>query len=374
MRALQPKRIGLAIVGAGRVGLMRGEIAARFPQVDWIGIAEIDPDRAQLVAAKLGVDFVTADYRELLRRPEVTAALISTVGHLHAGPTLVALENPNKVSLLIEKPIANDLAQSERVLEAIRQSGVDALIGYTQRFRRRWMVAKDKIASGELGDITTVSTRAYLNRMVALNAYRREPDPVPNSPMVISGTHALDLVIWMMEGRTPVEVDARSIARTLGPACGGIDATAGTMVFDDGTIYQSMVNWALPVSWPGAVYSLEVGVVGTTGVMTIDDSHRDFVLATDAPQGGAYLSDASRRVDFIGSTPAGDMALGALRGPLHDETQAWLERLSFGARTIHATAEDGHDRLMLAKAYDLSARLRRPVRLPIRAGDEQVES
>ena len=374
MRALQPKRIGLAIVGAGRVGLMRGEIAARFPQVDWIGIAEIDPDRAQLVAAKLGADFVTADYRELLRRPEVTAALISTVGHLHAGPTLVALENPNKVSLLIEKPIANDLAQSERVLEAIRQSGVDALIGYTQRFRRRWMVAKDKIASGELGDITTVSTRAYLNRMVALNAYRREPDPVPNSPMVISGTHALDLVIWMMEGRTPVEVDARSIARTLGPACGGIDATAGTMVFDDGTIYQSMVNWALPVSWPGAVYSLEVGVVGTTGVMTIDDSHRDFVLATDAPQGGAYLSDASRRVDFIGSTPAGDMALGALRGPLHDETQAWLERLSFGARTIHATAEDGHDRLMLAKAYDLSARLRRPVRLPIRAGDEQVES
>ncbi|MFO0481711.1 MAG: Gfo/Idh/MocA family protein [bacterium] len=374
MRTVQPKRIGLAIVGAGRVGLMRGEIAARFPQVDWIGIAEIDPERASHVAAKLGADFVTNDYRELLLRPEVTAALISTVGHLHAEPTLAALDNPNKVSLLIEKPIANDLAQSERVLEAIRQSGVDALIGYTQRFRRRWMVAKDKVARGELGDITTVSTRAFLNRMVALNAYRREPDPVPNSPMVISGTHALDIVMWMMEGRTPVEVDARSIAKTLGPACGGIDATAGTMVFDDGTIYQSMVNWALPVSWPGAVYGLEVGVVGTTGVMTIDDTHRDFVMATEAPQGGAYLSDASRRVDFIGSTPAGDMALGALRGPLHDETQAWLERLSVGARTIHATAAEGHDRLMLAKAYDLSARLRRPVELPIGPGDEHAQA
>src|SRR5256885_5217477 len=32
----QPKRIGLAIVGAGRVGLFRGEVAARHPQVDWI--------------------------------------------------------------------------------------------------------------------------------------------------------------------------------------------------------------------------------------------------------------------------------------------------------------------------------------------------
>jgi len=374
MQAKHPQRIGLAIIGAGRVGLMRGEIAARFPQVDWIGIAEIDADRARLVAEKLGADFVTADYRELLRRPEVTAALISTVGHLHAGPTLAALDNPNRISLLIEKPIANDLAQSEQVLKAIEEAGVDALVGYTQRFRRRWLVAKDKVARGELGDISTVTTRAFLNRMVAINSYRREPDPVPNSPMVISGTHALDIVMWMMEGRTPVEIDARSVAKSLGPECGGTDATAGTMVFDDGTLYQSMVNWALPVSWPGAVYGLEVGIVGTHGVMTIDDTHRDFVMATAGPQDGAYLSDASRRVDFVGSTPAGDFALGELRGPLHDETQAWLTRLSMGVPTVHATAAEGHHRLMLAKAYDLSARLRRPVTLPVTPTDLRVTS
>jgi predicted dehydrogenase len=369
MKAKNPGRIGLAIVGAGRVGLLRGEIAARHPQVDWIGIAEIDPERAQLVAGTLGADFVTADYRELLRRPEVTAALISTVGHLHAEPTLAALENPNRIGLLIEKPIANDLAQSEQVLAAIEQSGVDALVGYTQRFRRRWMVAKDTVARGALGDISTVTTRAFLNRMVAINNYKREPDPVPNSPMVISGTHALDIVMWMMEGRTPVEVDARSVAKTLGPLCGGIDATAGTMTFSDGTLYQSMVNWALPVSWPGAVYGLEVGIVGTTGVMTIDDTHRDIVMATEGASAAGYVSDASRRVDFVGSTPAGDIAMGALRGPLHEETQAWLNRLSMGGPSVHATAAEGHDRLMLAKAYDLSARLRRPVSLPISSAD-----
>ena len=36
-----PKRIGLAIIGGGRVGLFRGEVAARHPQVDFIGLAEI---------------------------------------------------------------------------------------------------------------------------------------------------------------------------------------------------------------------------------------------------------------------------------------------------------------------------------------------
>ncbi|MGZ8199090.1 MAG: Gfo/Idh/MocA family oxidoreductase, partial [Burkholderiales bacterium] len=99
MRQKNVKRIGLAIVGAGRVGLMRGEIAARFPSVDWIGIAEIDPARGRLVADKLNADFVTTDYRELLKRSEVTAVVISTVGHLHAHPTLLALENPNKPAL-----------------------------------------------------------------------------------------------------------------------------------------------------------------------------------------------------------------------------------------------------------------------------------
>lgn len=370
MNKTPPKRIGLAIVGAGRIGLMRGEIAARFPAVDWIGIAEIDPARGKLVAEKLGADFVTTDYRELLKRSEVTAALISTVGHLHAEPTLVALDNPNKVALLIEKPIANELAQSEKVLAKIQQAGVDALIGYTQRFRRRWLVAKDKIASGALGDVSTVSSRALLNRMVALNNYKRQEDPTPNSPMVISGTHALDIVMWMMGGKTPVEIYARSVDKALGPLCLGTDATAGTMTFSDGTIYSSLVNWALPVSWPGAVYGLEVSVVGTQAAMTIDDSHSDFVLAASEPQGMGYVADGSRLVDFVGSTPAGDMALGALRGPLYEETQAWLMRLSTGMPTVHATAAEGHHRLMLAKAYDLSARIRAPVQLPITPDDE----
>ena len=73
MSRRQAKGIGLAIVGAGRVGLFRGEVAARHPAVDWIGIAEKNPNRGRDVADKIGADFVTADHRELLERPEVTA-------------------------------------------------------------------------------------------------------------------------------------------------------------------------------------------------------------------------------------------------------------------------------------------------------------
>ena len=70
--ARSAKRIGLAIVGAGRIGLIRGELAARHPNVGWIGIAETRADHGKQVAERIGAEFVTTDFRELLRRPEVT--------------------------------------------------------------------------------------------------------------------------------------------------------------------------------------------------------------------------------------------------------------------------------------------------------------
>src|SRR5947209_5943271 len=280
------KGIGLAIIGGGRVGLFRGEVAARHPAVEWIGLAEKNPNRAGEVAPKIEADFVTQSHRELLSRPEVTCAIIATDEHLHVDPILAAVER-----------------------------GV---------------------------------------------------------PMVISGTHALDIVMWYMEKKTPVECYARSIDKVLGPAYQGIDATAGMIMFSDGSVYHLNISWALPVTWPGAVYSLEVAINGTDGVLTIDDTHRDMVLAVSKPQLEGYNPDTSRLVDFMGSYPPGDMALGELRGPMREETDSWLNRMALGVPTQACTAAEAHRNLMLTKALDLSARLKRPVKLPLMPEDERA--
>ncbi len=347
-----PKRLGLAIVGAGRIGLIRGEIAAKHPNIGWIGIAETRADRGKQVAERIGADFVTTDFRELLRRPEATAAVIATDEHLHVDPILTAVEHG--LPLMIEKPLATELAESARVLAAIERSGVDAVVGYTQRFRRR------------------LTSRAFMNRLVALDNYRRTDRPETISPMVISGTHALDLVMWLIEGKTPVEVYARSIDRVLGPTHRGIDATAGLITMSDGALYHLNISWALPVAWPGSVYSLEIGIVGTEGVLTIDDTHRDVVMATTIPQQAGYTPETTRNVDFLESYPPGNIALGELWGPMREETNSWLSRLALGHPTPHATAAESHNRLMLTKALDLSARRRQPVALPISPEDERT--
>src|SRR5262249_44579834 len=336
----------------------------RHPAVKWIGLAEKNPNRAGEVAPRVGAEYVTQSHVELIKRPEVTAAIIATDEHLHVEPIMAAIERG--IPLLIEKPLATDLAQSARVLKALKDAKVDAVVGYTQRFRRKWLAGKEKVRSGALGDVTLVTSRAFMNRLVAIDNYKRTDDPSTISPMVISGTHALDMCMWYLEAKTPVECYARSIDKVPGPLYQGIDATAGMIMMSDGSVYHLNISWALPVTWPGAVYSLEVGIVGTEGVLTIDDTHRDMVLAVSAPQQEGYLPDKSRLVDFMGSYPPGDMVLGELRGPMREETDSWLNRVAMGIPTQAATAAEAHNRLMLTKALDLSAKRKQSVRLPLK--------
>src|SRR5262249_17996106 len=171
----EAKDIGLAIIGGGRVGLFRGEVAARHPAVKWIGLAEKNPNRAGEVAPKIDADFVTQSHIELLKRPEVTAAIICTDEHLHVDPIMAAIEA--RLPRLIEKPLATNLNESAKVLKAIQDAKLDAVVGYTQRFRRRWLAAKEKCRTGALGDVTMVTSRAFMNRLVAIDNYKRTNDP-----------------------------------------------------------------------------------------------------------------------------------------------------------------------------------------------------
>ncbi len=148
------------------------------------------------------------------------------------------------------------------------------------------------------------------------------------------------------------------------------DATFGVFTMDDGTIYSMNISWALPVVWPGAVYGIEIGIVGTKGVIDVEDTHRDLVLASELPQGAGYKPDGfepafERHVDFLTSYPPGDTHIGQIWGPMREETNTWFARVHSGLDSPHATAADGHRNLVLTMAMDLSAARGEVVELPI---------
>ena len=361
------KEIGLAVVGCGTIGRIRAVLARDYPGIGWLGVCDLNESLAKKLAEDAQADFYTTDYQELLRRSEVNATIIATDENNHGAPILAAVEHGHR--LFIEKPLATDVRESRKVYDAIVKSGVDAVIGYTNRFRRRFLAIKEKLRTGEIGEVTTVTTRAFMNRMVPLATLRRTSEKVNLQPMVVSGTHSLDMSMWLMEGKEPVEIYARSNDTVLGPI-GTKDATFGIFTMSDGTLWSMNISWALPIVWPGAVYGLEIGIVGTKGVITIDDTHRDLVLASEKPQWSGYRPEGyhpeyERHVEFLTSYPAGDIACGQFWGPMREETNTWFTRLYMGMETPHATAWDGHRNLVLTMAMGLSAERGIPLKFPL---------
>lgn len=364
------RQIGLAIIGCGTIGRIRAELARAYPGIGWIGLCDLKSDIGQKLADDIQADFFTNDYRELLERPEVSATIVATDENFHFDPTMLAVEKGHK--LFIEKPLATDARQSAEINTAIASNAIDAVVGYTNRFRRRFLTVKERLITGQIGDVHTVVTRAFMNKMVPIATVQRTQARATLTPMVVSGTHSLDMSLWLMEGKNPVSVFAQSTDKVLGE-WGTKDSTLGIFTMDDGTIFSMNISWGLPEVWPGAVYGIEIGIVGSEGVIDIEDTHRDLVMATNFAQGAGYAPEGytapDRHVEFLTSYPPGDLHDGQLWGPMREETNAWFQRIYTGASTPHATAADGHRNLLMTMAMDLSAKRGQPVPLPPDPGE-----
>lgn len=362
------KQLGLAVVGCGVVGRIRATLAKDYPGIGWIGLSDVNEKVGHALKDDIDADYFTNDFHELIARPEVDAVIVATSTWAHVEPTLAAVEHGH--SLFIEKPLATDARQSAEVLAAIEAAGIDAVVGYTQRFRRRFLVVKERISTGQIGELNCAVVRAFMNRMAPTGEVRLTQDRRHLTPMVVSGTHSLDMCFWLMgDAAKPVSIYARS-TETILKDLGTKDATFGVFTMENGAIFSMNICWALPKEWPGAVYGLEIGIVGTEGVIDIEDTHRDVILATENAQGPAYNPDGltievERNVDFLTSFPPGDMYDGELWGPMREETNSWFNRIYSGKRTPHATAAEGHRNLVLTMAMDLSAKRCAELKLPI---------
>ena len=232
------------------------------------------------------------------------------------------------------------------------------MVGYTQRFRRRWLAAKEKCRTGALGDVTLVTSRAFMNRLVAIDNYKRTDDPATISPMVISGTHALDICMWCLEGKTRGRV-LRALGRQgAGPALPGHRRhRRHDHVFRRHHLSPQYLLGAAGDRGRARSIRSRSASSAPTGVLTIDDTHRDIVLAVSKPQSEGYNPDASAAGRFHGQLSA--RRHGARRTA---RTHGGRNRLVAQPRRARAAdgrgapVEEAHRNLMLTKALDLSAK------------------
>ena len=143
--------------------------------------------------------------------------IVSTSEGEHLAPVLKAIELGKAV--LVEKPIALNMrtptASSRR-----RSDGANLRVGYSRRYKDRYLIAKEQIIQGRVGKIIGGAARVFNSRSQALAMMKRNPDA---TPVVDALTYYVDLMNWLLEGRTLAEVFARGQTGVLKAAGHDVD-------------------------------------------------------------------------------------------------------------------------------------------------------
>jgi predicted dehydrogenase len=135
----------------------------------------------------------------------VDAVVVTTPNAVHESPAVAALERD--VPVLVEKPLADDLAAAERVAAAARESTAFCAVGFQHRFAPAVELLDDARRDGELGDVRQV-TAEYVRRrgIPSLGSWFTDRERAGGGALVDIGVHAVDAALFALSFPEPVEV------------------------------------------------------------------------------------------------------------------------------------------------------------------------
>ena len=206
-----PLRVGICGSGITKVHI---EGYQKLAGVEVVAIAGPDVDRCQAVADQYGFPRVFADYRAMLDLG-LDAVSIGVPNKYHAPIAVDALAAGCHV--LLEKPLAIDVADGERIVAAARESDRVVMLAFNRRYLANAVTLKGFIDAGTLGDI--YYARAGWTRRAGIPGFGgwfTTKKLSGGGPLIDLGVHMLDLALYMMGYPRPVAVSGATYA-VLGP-------------------------------------------------------------------------------------------------------------------------------------------------------------
>jgi predicted dehydrogenase len=195
------KTLNVAMIGHGFMGRAH---ANAWRQVRAFCEPPIEPvpkvlcgrtaDAVALAADRLGFAESAIDWREVVVRDDVDVVDICTPGDSHAEIAIAAAEAGKAV--FCEKPLANGVAEAERMLAAVRKAGVPNLLCHNYRRAPAVALAKRMIDAGELGEIhhyRGVYLQDWIVDPEAPRVWRLEKARAGSGALGDIASHSLDL-------------------------------------------------------------------------------------------------------------------------------------------------------------------------------------
>lgn len=331
-------RVGLGILGCGRMGAAHARIVAGLvPEARLVALADVAVEGARRLAREVGEPRVYASAEEMAADPDVQAVLIavSSSRHLEAVRTSAAAGK----AVLCEKPLALTIADTDAAIAAASAAGIQLQVGFMRRWDPDYRRAKERLASGRIG-------RPFLFRSLQFDM---EPPPlafadpkVSGGIMVDMGIHEFDLARWLMADEVEeVHAYGSTVSHPDLATVGDVDSASVVLRFAGGG--TGTVEMARDTSYGEDVRTEVVATGGTVWVGLLP------LTAGASSQRGAVAIDTL------------DPAIPRFERAYAEQTRAFVRAVAAG-RPVEVTGADSRATLAIALAAARSMHEGRPVR------------
>ncbi len=330
-----PGSIGVAFLGAGRMGQTHVRNMAAIPNARTIVVADPNADNARAGMELARAQRASTDPVEAILDPEVEAVVISTPTDTHAPLIETALRAGKAV--WSEKPIAQELAATRRIVDLWREVDIPVQLGFMRRFDPGYARAKELIDRGELG------------RIEQFRALSRDTFPPPVEYLRSCGgsfldmsVHDLDLARFLVGEVEEVHAWASVLFDDRFAQADDWDTSLTVLKFRNGAL--GVLETSRHSAWG---YDIRTEVAGAKAKVVID---------------GAQKTPATVSRDFGWEGDLYESFPDRFEIAYRRELEAFFENLGAG-RPVTPGPDEALETLRLAVAATMSWRENRAVRL-----------
>lgn len=345
----QKLRYGLIGVGANVYGMHHPGL--QLDTVDVVGVCDLREDVNERAQGEWEAPAFT-DYRQMIDETKPDVVVIMTPHPWHAPMAIYALEAGCHV--LVEKPMADEVAQAQAMIDAANKAGKILAVNFQQRLRPEIMKAKELIDSGQLGRIQHVDIKITWTRTALYYTqvdWRGTWDGEGGAVLLNQAPHELDLLCHLIG--MPAQVFAWTRTTVHDIACE--DTIQAVVEWDHGAL------GTLHISTAEAGQPQRFEIIGTGGHLAIrhgglsfkqfDVPVDEFIRTSDQAFAAPQLTEVAVEIP----EGAGD----------HRSVHQNLYEAIVNGQPLNAPGSNGIYGLELANAMTFSSYTNRPVTFPL---------
>jgi predicted dehydrogenase len=198
-------------------------------------------------AKQLGWESYETDWKKLVKRPDIDIIDIVTPGFMHCEMAVEAAKAGKHV--ICEKPLANTVAEAEKMVEAVEKAGVKNMVAYNYRRVPAIVYAKQLIDEGKLGKLFHFRA-TYLQSWIVDPSFplvwRLEKDKAGSGALGDIGSHIIDLAHFLVGDIAKLVATTKTFVkqRPIVEEVSGLSATAkgkakGKVTVDDAVLIMA---------------------------------------------------------------------------------------------------------------------------------------